>query len=119
MEVDPPSVTVFSCVDSLDRPIAARQRRWEEHIRARHPEVAPRVAAVRATLEAPDFSVSDFDNPDGLNYDRFGALPSPYDRLYLKVVVIFHRTGFNVMGDVITAYPTGTIARGGNVPRLR
>ncbi|MGH8574830.1 MAG: hypothetical protein ACREX8_20035 [Gammaproteobacteria bacterium] len=112
MEVDQPSDFVFTCADPLDRPIAARQRRWEDHIRARHPEIAPRIEAVRATLEAPDFIVSDFDNPDGLNYYRLAVLPSPYDRLYLKVVVSCRRIGSSVIGDVITAYPTGQIARG-------
>lgn len=112
MEGDQPSDTLFSCADPLGRPIAARRRRWEEHIRARHPEIAPHGEAVRATLEAPDFIVADFDNPDGLNYYRLAVLPSPYDRLYLKVVVSFDRVGSTVIGDVITAYPTGQIARG-------
>ncbi len=47
-----------------------------------------------------------------LNDYRFGALPPPYDRLYLKVVVSFRRIGSASIGDVITAYPTGTMARG-------
>ncbi len=111
MDIDP-SDTVVSCVDPLGRPIAARRRRWEEHVRTRHPEIAPHAEAVRATLTAPDFIVSDFDNPDGLNYYRFGALPAPYDRLYLKVVVTFRQAKSTVFGDVITAYPTGKIARG-------
>jgi hypothetical protein len=64
------------------------------------------------TIEAPDIIVSDFDNPDGLNYYRFGALPAPYDRLYLKVVVSFRHVDLSMVGDVITAYPTGRIARG-------
>jgi hypothetical protein len=112
MEVEPPSDALFSCVDPKGRLIAARRRRWEEHVRARHPEIAPHVAAVRATIEAPEFIVSDFDNPDGLNYYRFGVLPPPYDHLYLKVVVSFHAIDSAVIGDVITAYPTGKIARG-------
>jgi hypothetical protein len=55
-------------VDPLNRPIAAQTRRWDEHMRVRHPELASHAGAVRATLEAPDFIVSDFNNPDGLNY---------------------------------------------------
>ncbi|MGH2616749.1 MAG: hypothetical protein ACRDJC_16060 [Thermomicrobiales bacterium] len=112
MEVDQPPDILFTCEDPLGRPITARRQRWEEHVRPRHPEVAPHVVGVRATLEAPDFIVSDFDNPDGLNYYRLAVLPSPYDRLYLKVVVSFRRIGSSVIGEVITAYPTGQIARG-------
>jgi len=99
-------------MDPYGQPIAARKRRWEEHIRARHPEIASHVDAVRTTLETPDVIVSDFDNPDGLNYYRFGILPPPFDQLYLKVVVNFYRIDSTVIGDVITAYPTGNIARG-------
>lgn len=112
MEGDRTADTLFSCVDPLGRPIAAQRHRWNEHIRARHPEVAPHPMAVRATLEAPDLIVADFDNPNGLNYYRFAALPPPYDRLYLKVVVTFDRVGAEVVGDVNTAYPTGKTARG-------
>ena len=112
MEGDLPSDTLFACVDPLGQPIAARTRRWDEHIRDRHPELAAQVEAIRTTLEAPDFIVSDFDNPDGLNYYRFGVLPSPYDRLYLKVVVTYRQRASVMIGDVITAYPTGKIARG-------
>ena len=112
MESDRAADTLLSCVDPLGRPVVARRQRWEEHIRARHPEIAPLVEVVRATLEAPDFIVSDFDNPDGLNYYRFGVLPPPYSRLYLKVVVSFRGIGSTAVGDVITAYPTGKIARG-------
>jgi hypothetical protein len=112
MESDQAADTELSCEDPLGRPILARRQRWDEHIRARHPEIASLVEAVRATLEAPDFIVSDFDNPDGLNDYRTGVLPPPYDRLYLKVVVTFRQSAFAVIGDVITAYPTGKIARG-------
>jgi hypothetical protein len=112
MEVDQPSDVVISCADPLAQPIVARRQRWEEHVRARHPEVAGQVDAVRDTLEAPDYIVSDVDNPDGLNYYRLAVLPSPYHRLYLKVVVTFRRFGSAAVGDVVTAYPTGRIARG-------
>jgi hypothetical protein len=112
MESDRAADTLFSCVDPLGRPIVARRQRWDEHIRTRHPEIGPHDAIVRATLEEPDFIVADFDNPDGLNYYHLAALPSPYDRLYLKVVVSFNRVGAEVMGDVITAYPTRQAARG-------
>jgi hypothetical protein len=78
----------------------------------RHPEIASHPDAVKWTIEAPDIIVSDFDNPDGLNYYRFGALPAPYDRLYLKVVVSFRQTGPTIVGDLVTAYPTGRLARG-------
>ena len=112
MEGDQPSDIVISCADPLAQSIVARRQRWEEHVRPRHPEVADQVKAVLATLEAPDYIVSDVDNPDGLNYYRFAVLPPPYHRLYLKVVVTFQQFGSNVVGDVITAYPTGRIARG-------
>ena len=103
---------VFSCRDPLDRRVEARTHRWEDHLRARHPEVAYVPDAVRRTIEAPDISVSDFDNPNGLNYYRFGALSAPYERLFLKVVVSYREVGSTFVGDVITAYPTGRIARG-------
>ena len=112
MQEDQPSDTVFSCADPLAQPIVARRQRWEEHVRTRHPEVADHVEAVRVTLEIPDYIVSDVDNPDGLNYYRFGVLPPPYHRLYLKVVVTFQHFESGVVGDLITAYPTGRIARG-------
>ena len=111
MDIEPPDIVV-ACVDPLGRSIAARRRRWDEHVIARHPEIASHAEAVRATLTAPDFIVTDFDNPDGLNYYRFGVLPPPYSRLYLKVVVSFRGSGSPAVGDVITAYSTGRIARG-------
>ncbi|MFN8593501.1 MAG: hypothetical protein U0031_18740 [Thermomicrobiales bacterium] len=88
----------------------ARKARWEEHVRLRHPEVASHFAAVRLTLEAPDVIVSDFDNPHGLNYYRFGALSAPYHRLFLKVVVTFQQIDNAIVGAVITTSPTGRIA---------
>lgn len=112
MEVDPPSDTLFSCMDPEGRLITARRQRWEEHIQARHPEIAAHDESVRVTLEAPDVIVSDFDNPAGLNYYRLGILPPPFDELYLKVVVNFTEINATVFGDVITAYPAGKIARG-------
>jgi hypothetical protein len=68
MEGDRPSDIVIACADPLAQSIVARRQRWEEHVRARHPEVADQVEAVLASLEAPDYIVSDVDNPDGLNY---------------------------------------------------
>jgi hypothetical protein len=112
MEFEQPTEIVFSGADPLGRRVVARRDRWEENLRVRHPEVALYEAAVRLTLEAPDYIVSDVDDLDGLNYYRFGVLPSPYDRLYLKVVVTFYRSESTVIGQVITAYPTGRIARG-------
>ena len=112
MEIDQSSDVVISCADPLAHLIVAQRRRWDEHIRNRHPEVADQVEAIRATLEIPDYIVSDVDNPDGLNYYRFGVLPPPYHRLYVKVVVSFQQIGSNVVGEVITAYPTRRIARG-------
>jgi len=45
-----------------------------------------------------------------LNYYRHGALPPPYQRLFLKVCVDFFPNGLTgILGEVITAYPTRRI----------
>jgi hypothetical protein len=97
---------------SVRRSVVAKRERWIGHVKVRHPEISDHLDAVRQGIEAPERIFADAGNPDGVNYYRFGVLPSPYHRLYLKVCVTFDVDADGLMGTLVTAYPTKRFGRG-------
>ena len=104
---------IFHTFDYAHREVLARFGRWILHIEARHPEVDEHFDAVERVLADPYRVTQDATYHNRLNYYRPSVLPAPYDRLYLKVCVVFYRIGqTGMIGEVVTAYPTTRIRRG-------
>ncbi len=113
MESRDRSDIVLHCFDPLGREIVGRRGRWEAHIHVRHPEIDGHFDAVRGTLERPEIIAIDAVHPERRTYYQRGALPSPYDPLYLKVCVGFYQRGpLGIVGTIITAYPTTRVGNG-------
>ncbi|MDQ3778946.1 MAG: hypothetical protein M3354_00145 [Chloroflexota bacterium] len=110
-----PDDIILHCFDPLGREVVARLGQWQDHIAVRHPEVGDHVGSVRQAIENPDRITFDAINPSRENFYCHGALPAPYDRLYLKVCVAFgpgNILGTYQVGTVITTYLTKRIGRG-------
>lgn len=108
-----PSPPLFEGIDPIGRRVVARLRRWDGHVRDKHPEVVDHHPAVRAAIEAPTFVTRDADHPERENFYRFGTLPG-VDRHCLQVCVEFGPgdvSGNRSDGEVITAYPTRKLKR--------
>ncbi len=116
MEPRLPSDIVLSCFDPFGRNVVATLGHWENHIEDGHPEVDEHFAAAQLTVEAPEIVTADAKHQNRENYYRRGVLPSPYDRLYLKVCVAYGPgsvLGTFLIGQVVTAYPARAVGRGG------
>ncbi|MBA3642877.1 MAG: hypothetical protein H0W59_02270 [Chloroflexia bacterium] len=115
MERDHPNAVVLHCFDPLGREVVARLGQWKGHIEGRHPEVDEHFDSVQRAIERPEQITIDAINSNRENYYCRGALPAPYDRLFLKICVAY-RPGNSLetyqTGEVITAYPTKRIGRG-------
>ncbi|MDP9365926.1 MAG: hypothetical protein M3Q10_17190 [Chloroflexota bacterium] len=98
---------LLRCVDPWGREIVLTAATWTLHVL---PDRAPLVGneeGVRLTLTAPQVVMRDATRDDRAVYYRRGALPAPYDHLYLKVVVDFPTAGTaSTDGRVATAFPT-------------
>ena len=84
---------------------------WTAHILPDRDPLLGNEASVRLTLTAPDAVMHDAEQATRESFYRLGALPAPYDHLYLKVCVEF--VEFDDAdaralpgGRVVTAYPT-------------
>ena len=60
---------------------------WHHHILPDRASLLGNEASVRLTLTAPHLVVHDATYATRENFDRRGALPPPFDHLYLKVCV--------------------------------
>ena len=110
---------IVQCDDPLGRSIRLMRPQWEGHIIApgRHTELVSEERAVEQVLLHPEHITHDATYPHRENYYRRGDLRPPRDRLYLKVCVEFWGTGASeIVGEVVTAYPTGRLGKG-EVPR--
>jgi hypothetical protein len=97
----------LTCLDPFGRLVFGAERRWAEHIDARHPEVNRFVAAVIGAVTDPDEIRRDVDRANRESYYRFGVLPDPHDNAYLKVCVSFGAEGplgWESVGAVVTAF---------------
>lgn len=115
MDPNHPEDIVLHCFDPVGREVIARLGRWEDHIERRHPEIDEHFDAVQQTIESPELITIDPIDARRENFYRRGALPAPYDRIYLKVCVAYgpgNVLGTFQVGEVITAYPTRKIGRG-------
>jgi hypothetical protein len=78
--------------DRWQREVALPEATWNEKIVLDHAELIDNEASIEQALVDPDEVRFDRDYADREVYYRRGALPSSYDRDYLKVVVAFYRT---------------------------
>ncbi len=110
-----PRTVVVSAVDRWGRDMVAYLGRWESHVEQRHPELDEHFDAVDLALRDPEVITLDAVHPNRENFYRRGALPPPYDRLYLKVCMAMggrSPRGLPTTGEVVTAYPTPRVGRG-------
>ena len=105
------------CTDVQGRVVVLTSERWNWHIVPNHAALAGNEQCVVQALQDPFCIMDDVDRPGVVeNFYRPFTLPRPYDRTYLKVPVEYRRdpaTG-NVMGRVLTAYPTNQVKDGEN-----
>ncbi len=91
--------------------ITCDQSRWEEHIIARHPEMAGRIEWVRETVESPTLICrSIYHARRRLLYRpyQFDSLPTA---AYLRVVVEYHRNMLTRLtsGIIISAFAVANV----------
>ena len=95
----------FRCQDARGRPITCEKENWDGHIAAKHKEVNEQEAAVVLTLEKPLAIYQDARDLNRQVYYRPGALPGPFAKYYLRVVVEFRQRMFGTsQGYVVTAF---------------
>jgi len=95
---------VLRCLDRWHRVIILPEDNWAEKITPLHLELIGNELSVEQTLADPDIVAFDRDYKDREVYYRWGALPPPDHRGYLKVCVGFRTTNEGTLGRVITAY---------------
>jgi hypothetical protein len=93
--------------------VVSPEETWSEKIILDHAELIDNEPSIEQTLIDPDEVQFDRDYADREVYYRRGALPSPYDRDYLKIVVAFSRTeSGEAWGRVVTAYAVDRVKAG-------
>ena len=85
--------------------------RWEEHITAKHAEIANLQEAVRITISQPKHKYRSGRFPHRKLYYRKDVLPPPYEREYLLVIVNYPAS-LDGEGKVLSAYKTRRIKEG-------
>ena len=98
---------VLSCADRWGRAITLSGANWIYHILVRHPELAPLLATLEATLTNPERVMHDAGKANRENFYSSGLLPPPFDHLLLKVCVEYRELGDanRITGQVVTAFP--------------
>lgn len=86
-----------------------------DHIRSRHPEIAPFLEKVRDVLETPDFVYLRERSNTHLFY-KLGTLTGKLANTYMVVIVRYNESGD---GEVRTVYPTTRVASGDTLLYLR
>jgi hypothetical protein len=86
---------------------------WYDKILLDHYELHGNEESIELTVGDPDVHNRDKVHADREVYYRLGALPVPYDRFYLKVVVAYSAADDGQsIGSVITAYTVEGIPSG-------
>ena len=113
VEPDSSPVTILVCADRWGREITLTGVNWVNHVLVRHPELAPLLASVEATLTNPAHVMYDAENENRENVYSSGVLPPPRAHLLLKVCVEFREVEEHnrVTGRVVTAFPIPKIPR--------
>lgn len=95
---------ILRCRGPWHREIVLATATWVLHILPQRSALRGNEGSVQLTLTDPHVVMHDATHGVRENFYRFGALPAPYDHLYLKVCVAFDRPGGD--GRVVTACPT-------------
>ena len=101
----------FETQDYEGKPVRCSHWRWEEHIAAKHAELADQQEAVRITISHPEHKYRSGRFPRRKLYYRRNVLPLPYEREYLLVIVNYPAS-LEGEGRVLSAYKTRRIKDG-------
>ena len=108
---------VFSTIDRFGNPVVLMEGQWD-HIKHRHPEMAPFLQEIKETIEVPDgWTVSTSDECTAC-YQSIGIGPEGVDvRVFVGYATRNFETGSD-RGMVKTAYPP-TPGAGSKIHRMR
>ncbi|HEV2107235.1 MAG TPA: hypothetical protein VGR16_03145 [Thermomicrobiales bacterium] len=96
--------------DRWGREIVLTEEIWFDHVLPGHRELAAHLSAVERTIVDADQVNRDAGASNRENFYLMGALPDPYQHLYLKVCVQFQRSAADaIIGRVVTAFPARKI----------
>jgi hypothetical protein len=102
----------FSGVDKFGTKIRCAHNTWLNHIVAQHLEMAGQQSAIMACCNNPYQVYQSGRYPQRLIYYKPFALPKPFDRYYLLVVVEYSGSGARHRGKIVTAFASANIKRG-------
>ena len=92
--------TIFEIENKDGVVVALDEATWERHILDGHPDVAPFIEEVKATIKGPDLI---YRHAGALIYSKLGAVDKPkFRHLYLEVIV--RESGFPPVGMVLTVH---------------